>query len=97
MHAPPSCGENSAHAACVPSDGNTLATPIRAACWNCENPFAIISRPARAVRCEPEQVVITAGTQQALDIVIRVMQGPDREVWIEDPGYALTRLVLVAA
>ncbi|MET0169352.1 MAG: PLP-dependent aminotransferase family protein, partial [Aliihoeflea sp.] len=52
---------------------------------------------ARAVRCEPEQVVITAGTQQALDIVIRVMQGPDREVWIEDPGYALTRLVLVAA
>ena len=52
---------------------------------------------ARAVRCEPEQVMITAGTQQALDIVIRVMQGPDREVWIEDPGYALTRLVLVAA
>ena len=52
---------------------------------------------ARAVRCEPEQVVITAGTQQALDIVIRVMQGPDKEVWIEDPGYALTRLVLVAA
>jgi len=52
---------------------------------------------ARAVRCEPEQVVITAGTQQALDIVIRVMQGPDKEVWIEDPGYSLTRLALVAA
>ena len=31
-------------------------------------------RAARAVRCEPEQVVITAGTQQAIDIVIRVMQ-----------------------
>jgi GntR family transcriptional regulator / MocR family aminotransferase len=54
-------------------------------------------RAARAVRCEPEQVVITAGTQQALDIVIRVMQGPDKEVWIEDPGYSLTRLALVAA
>jgi len=52
---------------------------------------------ARAVRCEPEQIVITAGTQQALDIVIRVMQGPDKEVWIEDPGYSLTRLALVAA
>ena len=52
---------------------------------------------ARAVRCEPEQVVITAGTQQALDIVIRVMQGPDKAVWIEDPGYSLTRLALVAA
>jgi GntR family transcriptional regulator / MocR family aminotransferase len=54
-------------------------------------------RAARAVRCEPEQVVITAGTQQALDILIRVMPGPDREVWIEDPGYALTRLALAAA
>jgi len=54
-------------------------------------------RAARAVRCEPEQVVITAGTQQAVDIVTRVMQGPDKEVWIEDPGYPLTRLALVAA
>ena len=52
---------------------------------------------ARAVRCEPEQVIITAGTQQAVDIVIRVMQGPDKDVWIEDPGYALTRLALVAS
>jgi len=54
-------------------------------------------RAARAVRCEPEQVVITAGTQQAVDIVTRVMRGPDEEVWIEDPGYSLTRLALVAA
>lgn len=52
---------------------------------------------ARGVRCEPEQVVITAGTQQAVDIVARVIQGPDKEVWIEDPGYSLTRLALVAA
>jgi GntR family transcriptional regulator/MocR family aminotransferase len=52
---------------------------------------------ARAVRCEPEQVIITAGTQQAVDIVTRVMQGPDKDVWIEDPGYALTRRALVAA
>jgi GntR family transcriptional regulator / MocR family aminotransferase len=52
---------------------------------------------ARAVRCEPGQIVVTAGTQQAIDIVIRVMQGPDKEVWIEDPGYSLTRLALVAA
>jgi GntR family transcriptional regulator/MocR family aminotransferase len=54
-------------------------------------------RAARGVRCEAEQVVITAGTQQAMDIVARVMEGPDKEVWIEDPGYSLTRLVLVAA
>jgi GntR family transcriptional regulator/MocR family aminotransferase len=52
---------------------------------------------ARGVRCEPQQVVITAGAQQAVDIVARIMQGPDKEVWIEDPGYSLTRLALVAA
>jgi GntR family transcriptional regulator/MocR family aminotransferase len=52
---------------------------------------------ARGVRCEPDQILITAGTQQAVDIVTRVMQGPDKEVWVEDPGYPLTRLALVAA
>ena len=52
---------------------------------------------ARGVRCGPEQVVITTGTQQAVDIVARFMQGPDKEVWIEDPGYSLTHLALVAA
>ena len=52
---------------------------------------------ARGVRCEPEEVVITAGTQQAVDIIARVIQSADKEVWIEDPGYSLTRLALVAA
>ena len=51
---------------------------------------------ARGVACEPDQVVITAGTQQAVDILARVVPGPDGEVWVEDPGYPLTRLALVA-
>ncbi|MCK1460129.1 PLP-dependent aminotransferase family protein [Bradyrhizobium sp. 2] len=54
-------------------------------------------RAARGVRCEVDQIVITAGTQQAVDIVARVMPGPDKEVWIEDPGYTLTRLTLAAS
>jgi len=54
-------------------------------------------RAARGVRCEPDQVVITAGTQQAVDIVARTLQAPDKKAWIEDPGYSLTRLALVAA
>jgi GntR family transcriptional regulator/MocR family aminotransferase len=49
------------------------------------------------VRCEPEQIVITAGTQQALDIVIRILPRLDRGVWVEDPGYPLTRHALMAA
>ena len=54
-------------------------------------------RAARAVRCDPEQVVITAGTQQAVDIVIRILGGPDKDVWVEDPGYPLTHAALLAA
>jgi GntR family transcriptional regulator/MocR family aminotransferase len=52
---------------------------------------------ARAVRCDPEQIVVTAGTQQAVDIVIRVLPGLNKEVWVEDPGYPLTRQALLAA
>jgi GntR family transcriptional regulator / MocR family aminotransferase len=52
---------------------------------------------ARGVRCEADQIVITAGTQQAIDIIARLLQGENRKVWVEDPGYPMTRLALVAA
>jgi GntR family transcriptional regulator/MocR family aminotransferase len=52
---------------------------------------------ARAVRCDPEQIVVTTGTQHAVDIVIRVLPGLEKEVWVEDPGYPLTRQALIAA
>lgn len=54
-------------------------------------------RVARAVRCEPEQVIVTAGTQQAIDIAIRVLLRPHDQVWVEDPGYPLTSRALAAA
>jgi GntR family transcriptional regulator/MocR family aminotransferase len=54
-------------------------------------------RAARAVRCDPEQIIITAGTQHAIDLVLRVLELRGRESWIEDPGYSLTRHALLAA
>jgi GntR family transcriptional regulator/MocR family aminotransferase len=54
-------------------------------------------RTARAVRCEPEQIVVTAGTQHAIDIAIRVLLAAGDEVWVEDPGYFLTYRQLVLA
>ena len=54
-------------------------------------------RAARAVRCDPDQIIVTAGSQHAFDITIRVLLRPGDEVWIEDPGYPLTRHALVAA
>ena len=54
-------------------------------------------RAARAVRCDPEQIVITAGTQHTIDIAIRVLLAPMDDVWVEDPGYPLTHAQLLLA
>jgi hypothetical protein len=66
MHAPPSYGENSAPAPYGPSGDITWATPIRTALLELREAVCAYLQAARAVRCEPGQVVITAGTQQAL-------------------------------
>ncbi|MDB5374349.1 MAG: PLP-dependent aminotransferase family protein, partial [Belnapia sp.] len=54
-------------------------------------------RAARAVRCEPEQVVVTAGAQQAIDLMLRVLVEPGTPVWLEDPCYPAVRAALAAA
>jgi GntR family transcriptional regulator / MocR family aminotransferase len=54
-------------------------------------------RAARSVRCDPEEVVITAGTQQAIDLAIRVLLKAGDDVWVEDPGYPLTHAQLLLA
>jgi len=52
---------------------------------------------ARAVFCRPEQVIITSGSRQALDLAARVLIDPGDAVWIEEPGYWPTAAVLGAA
>ncbi|WP_424814565.1 PLP-dependent aminotransferase family protein [Roseococcus sp. YIM B11640] len=52
---------------------------------------------ARAVRCTPDQVVITAGAQQAIDLVCKVVVSPGDPVWIEDPCYPAFRAAMQAA
>ena len=48
-------------------------------------------KTARSVRCEPEQILIVNGSQQALEISARVLLDPGDPVWIEDPSYRLAR------
>ncbi len=54
-------------------------------------------RRSRAVACDPAQVIVVNGSQQALDLIARVLIEPGDRVAIEDPGYQGTREVLRAA
>jgi GntR family transcriptional regulator / MocR family aminotransferase len=42
---------------------------------------------SRGVQCEPEQVIVVSGVQQALNLVSRVLLKPGDPVLIEEPGY----------
>ena len=52
---------------------------------------------SRGVRCSAEQILITAGAQQALDLVSRLLLDPGDQVWMEDPGYPGARQAFLAA
>src|SRR5262249_18566489 len=51
----------------------------------------------RGVRCTPEQLLITSGSQHALELVIRTVLKPGDKVWMEDPGFLGARASFVAA
>jgi len=59
--------------------------------------IAMYLRASRAVRCEPHQIVIVSGSQQALDLSSRVLLNAGDSVWIEEPGYWLARHVVLSA
>ena len=42
---------------------------------------------SRGVKCDPEQIAIVSGVQQALDLVARLTLNPGDRVCVEDPGY----------
>jgi GntR family transcriptional regulator / MocR family aminotransferase len=54
-------------------------------------------RRSRAVVCDPSEVIVVNGSQQALDLVARVLIERGDRVAIEDPQYNGTREVLRAA
>jgi GntR family transcriptional regulator/MocR family aminotransferase len=46
---------------------------------------------SRGVQASPDDITITNGTQQALDVVTRVLLSPGDRVAVEDPGYGVPR------
>ena len=46
---------------------------------------------SRAVRAVPDDVFVTSGSQQAIDLIARVLLEPGERVAVEDPGYPPVR------
>ncbi|WP_374592358.1 PLP-dependent aminotransferase family protein [Aquabacterium sp.] len=44
-------------------------------------------RISRSVQTTPEQILITGGTQQSIDLCARLLADPGDVAWIENPGY----------
>lgn len=51
-------------------------------------------RVTRSVRCSAEQILITEGIHQAIDLVSRMLCNPGDTAWIEEPAYWGIRNVL---
>ena len=52
---------------------------------------------ARALRCEPDQIVVVNGSQQGIDLCARLLLDPGDRAVMENPGYSLARQVFLAA
>jgi GntR family transcriptional regulator/MocR family aminotransferase len=52
---------------------------------------------ARGIQCSPADILITGGYQGALALVRSVLVGRGDSVWMEDPGYFMTRQALEAS
>lgn len=54
-------------------------------------------RVARAANCQPDQVVVTTGIHQSVDLAIRLLCDVGDEVWVEDPCYWGVRNLLLSS
>jgi GntR family transcriptional regulator / MocR family aminotransferase len=46
---------------------------------------------ARGLRCDPEQIMLTSGTQHGLRVVLSAILKSGDKIWCEDPGYPAAR------
>ncbi|MBU9844539.1 PLP-dependent aminotransferase family protein [Rahnella ecdela] len=63
-------------------------------CPELQQALADYLRIARSVDCTAEQILITSGTHQALDLLAKMLCDPGDVAWIEEPSYWGIRNVL---
>ena len=55
--------------------------------WRLREIIARYAQQNRGCRCRPENIIITNGSQQALDLIARMLLNKNDEVLIEEPAY----------
>lgn len=65
--------------------------------WELREAIAARLRRLRGVDASPERIVIVNGTQQALDLIGRVLLNPGDRVLMEDPHYTGARCAFISA
>jgi GntR family transcriptional regulator / MocR family aminotransferase len=65
--------------------------------WPLRESICSYLRASRMIECKPEDVLITTGAQNGVDIVARLLLDVGDPVWVEDPGYPGLRGALFAA
>lgn len=81
---------------CRDASSDLLSYAPTAGYWPLREAVAEYLQACRAVQCSAEQVLITCGAQQALDLCARLLLDTDDTVWFEEPGYLGARGALSA-
>jgi GntR family transcriptional regulator / MocR family aminotransferase len=68
-----------------PSGSSELRSALQGYLWR-----------ARGLRCDPDQIIVVNGSQQGLDLCVRLLVNPGEPAVIENPCYAAARDVLLA-
>lgn len=53
--------------------------------------------PGRGIEAGPDEILVTVGSQQGLDLLSRTLLGPEQRVAFEDPGYLDARHIFLRA
>ena len=75
--------------------GKSSDYPIRRAIYALRESLTHYLHAFRGVNCRPEQVMIGAGTEYLLGLIIQIL-GADRLYAVENPGYAKTSRILLS-
>jgi GntR family transcriptional regulator/MocR family aminotransferase len=49
---------------------------------------------ARGINCSPSQIFVTSGYRNTLELIVHALLQPGDRVWVEDPGFPPTQLLL---